>query len=85
MKSDSSLPAGDHMDIGGYLTGELDQEQLRQAQEHLAGCAECRAEVESLQEWENALKAVPEAMLRRRGGGSRRRGRRRRPGGSQHR
>lgn len=57
------MPAGDHVDIGGYLMGELDQEQLRRAEEHLAGCAECRTEVESLQEWKNALEAVPEAML----------------------
>ncbi|MFC3503334.1 anti-sigma factor family protein [Micromonospora krabiensis] len=63
MKSDSLMPAGDHVDIGGYLMGELDQEQLRQAEEHLAGCAECRTEIESLQEWQGALQAVPEAML----------------------
>ncbi|MFC0507068.1 anti-sigma factor [Micromonospora costi] len=63
MKSDSSMPASDHVDIGGYLMGELDQEQIRQVEDHLAGCAECRAEVESLQEWKTALEAVPEAML----------------------
>ncbi|MGW3894041.1 anti-sigma factor family protein [Micromonospora profundi] len=63
MKSDSLMPAGDHVDIGGYLTGELDPEQLRQADEHLADCAECRTEVESLKEWQTALGAVPEAML----------------------
>ncbi|MET7862882.1 anti-sigma factor family protein [Micromonospora taraxaci] len=63
MKSDSSVPAGDHVDIGGYLMGELDQEQLRRVEEHLASCAECRTEVESLQEWKHALEAVPEAML----------------------
>ncbi|MGK5737889.1 zf-HC2 domain-containing protein [Micromonospora sp. URMC 103] len=63
MKSDSSMPASDHVDIGGYLMGTLDEEQVRQVEEHLAGCAECRAEVESLQEWQAALDAVPEAML----------------------
>ncbi|MBY8874516.1 zf-HC2 domain-containing protein [Micromonospora sp. PLK6-60] len=63
MKSDSLTPAGDHVDIGGYLMGELDQEQLRQVEEHLAACAECRTEVESLREWQHALEAVPEAML----------------------
>ncbi|WP_433129562.1 anti-sigma factor family protein [Micromonospora sp. CA-240977] len=63
MKSDSSTPASDHVDIGGYLMGELDQEQVQQVEEHLAGCAECRAEVESLQGWKAALEAVPEAML----------------------
>ncbi|MER7440383.1 anti-sigma factor family protein [Micromonospora avicenniae] len=63
MKSDSSMPAGDHVDIGGYLMGALDEEQVRQVEEHLAGCAECRTEVESLQEWTMALQAVPDAML----------------------
>ncbi|MEU4470090.1 zf-HC2 domain-containing protein [Micromonospora sp. NPDC023888] len=63
MKPDGAMPASDHMDIGGYLLGELDQEQVRQAEEHLASCAECRAEVESLQGWKTALGAVPEAML----------------------
>ncbi|MFY1671595.1 anti-sigma factor family protein [Plantactinospora sp. WMMB334] len=63
MNSDSSTPAGDHVDIGGYLMGELDQERLEQVEQHLADCAECRTEVESLEEWKNALEAVPEAML----------------------
>ncbi|AGZ38763.1 anti-sigma factor family protein [Actinoplanes friuliensis] len=52
-----------HVDLAGYLTKSLDAEQIRQVEEHLAGCAECRAEVESLQEWTMALEAVPEAML----------------------
>ncbi|GID96445.1 anti-sigma factor family protein [Amorphoplanes digitatis] len=52
-----------HEDLAGYLTKSLDAEQLRQFEEHLAGCAECRAEAESLQEWTMALEAVPEAML----------------------
>ncbi|TYB95395.1 anti-sigma factor [Micromonospora sp. WP24] len=63
MKSDSSMPTSDHVDIGGYLMGALDEEQVRQVEEHLAGCAECRTEVESLQEWTMALQAVPDAML----------------------
>lgn len=63
MNSDSSTPTSDHVDIGGYLTGELDREQAQRVEEHLAGCAECRAEVESLREWQAALGAVPEAML----------------------
>ncbi|MEV4199612.1 anti-sigma factor [Micromonospora globbae] len=63
MNSDSSTPTSDHVDIGGYLTGELDREQAQRVEEHLAGCAECRAEVESLREWQTALGAVPEAML----------------------
>ncbi|MET8147287.1 anti-sigma factor family protein [Actinoplanes sp. NPDC049668] len=52
-----------HEDLAGYLTKSLDAEQLRRFEEHLAGCAECRAEAESLQEWTMALEAVPEAML----------------------
>jgi hypothetical protein len=52
-----------HEDLAGYLTKSLDAEQLRQFEEHLADCADCRAEAESLQEWTMALEAVPEAML----------------------
>ena len=54
---------GDHVDIGGYLLDDLTPEERRQAEEHLASCAECRDEVESLREWTQALEAVPEAML----------------------
>jgi anti-sigma factor RsiW len=53
----------DHVDLAGYLTKSLDAEQVRLVEEHLAGCAECRAEVDSLREWTMALEAVPEAML----------------------
>jgi len=52
-----------HVDLAGYLTKSLDAEQMRAVEEHLAACDECRAEVESLQEWTMALEAVPEAML----------------------
>jgi predicted anti-sigma-YlaC factor YlaD len=52
-----------HVDLAGYLTKSLDAEQVRLVEEHLAGCAECRGEVESLREWTMALEAVPEAML----------------------
>jgi hypothetical protein len=52
-----------HVDLAGYLTKSLDAEQVRAVEEHLAGCAECRTEVESLREWTMALEAVPEAML----------------------
>nr|BFE77045.1 hypothetical protein GCM10020092_103460 [Actinoplanes digitatis] len=58
-----SLMKTNHEDLAGYLTKSLDAEQLRQFEEHLVGCAECRAEAESLQEWTMALEAVPEAML----------------------
>lgn len=52
-----------HVDLAGYLTKSLEAEQVQQVEGHLAGCAECRTEVESLQEWTMALEAVPEAML----------------------
>jgi len=57
------MNTNEHADLAGYLTKSLDAEQIRQIEEHLAECAECRAEVESLQEWTMALEAVPEAML----------------------
>jgi RNA polymerase sigma-70 factor (ECF subfamily) len=53
----------DHVDIGGYVLDALSPEEKQQVEEHLAGCAECRAEVDSLSEWAAALEAVPEAML----------------------
>ncbi|GGQ69315.1 anti-sigma factor family protein [Couchioplanes azureus] len=52
-----------HVDLAGYLTKSLDADQIREVDEHLAECDECRAEVESLREWTMALEAVPEAML----------------------
>lgn len=54
---------GDHVDLAGYLVGELTAEQRDEVDQHLAGCAECRAEVESLREWTSALRAVPDEML----------------------
>lgn len=60
---DSMNTADDHVDIGGYLMGTLEPEQAQAVEKHLAGCAECRAEVESLREWQKALEAVPDAML----------------------
>ncbi|MFG1651555.1 zf-HC2 domain-containing protein [Micromonospora sp. NPDC049275] len=63
MTSDSSSPHADQLDIGGYLLGALDPEATRRAEEHLAGCARCRAEVESLRTWADALENVPDVML----------------------
>lgn len=63
MTTDSSSPHADHFDIGGYLLGALDEESTRRAEEHLAGCAQCRAEVESLRTWAGALGGVPDVML----------------------
>ncbi|MGC4855690.1 zf-HC2 domain-containing protein [Micromonospora sp. DT4] len=63
MTSDSSSPRADHFDIGGYLLGALDEEATYRAEEHLAGCAQCRAEIESLRTWAGALENVPDVML----------------------
>lgn len=60
---DSVNSTGDHVDISGYLLQTLSPQERQQADEHLAGCAPCRAEVDSLREWTVALEAVPEAML----------------------
>lgn len=54
---------GEHVDLAGYLMETLTDEQKREVEEHLAGCDECRAEVDSLREWTVALEAVPEAMM----------------------
>ena len=56
-------PTNEHVDIAGYLMEMLTPEQKRLADEHLTGCAECRGEVESMREWADALRAVPEEML----------------------
>jgi hypothetical protein len=56
-------PTNEHVDIAGYLMEMLTPEQKRQADEHLAGCAECRTEVDSMREWADALRDVPEEML----------------------
>ncbi|MEV4348569.1 zf-HC2 domain-containing protein [Actinoplanes sp. NPDC049596] len=56
-------PSGEHVDLAGYLVETLSPEQRREVEEHLAGCAQCRDEVESLRSWQAALGAVPEEML----------------------
>jgi RNA polymerase sigma-70 factor (ECF subfamily) len=61
--SDSVNSTGDHVDISGYLLQTLTPAERQQVEAHLAGCAECRREVDSLREWTAALEAVPEAML----------------------
>jgi hypothetical protein len=61
--SDSLPPTGDHADVAGYLLKTLTLQENLRVEEHLAECAECRAEVDSLREWTTALEAVPEAML----------------------
>jgi hypothetical protein len=59
---DSANSTSDHVDIAGYLMETLSPEEKQRVEEHLAGCAECRSEVESLREWTAALRAVPEPM-----------------------
>jgi len=63
MPSDNVNSTGDHVDISGYLLQVLSPAEAHQVEEHLADCAQCRDEVESLREWTAALEAVPEAML----------------------
>jgi hypothetical protein len=53
-----------HVDIDGYVIGELDPEKVRVVEEHLARCPGCREEVRSLREVQRLLASVPmEAML----------------------
>jgi predicted anti-sigma-YlaC factor YlaD len=59
---DSVNSTSDHVDIAGYLMETLSPEENQRVEGHLAGCAECRGEVESLREWTAALRAVPEPM-----------------------
>lgn len=56
-------PTNEHVDIAGYLMEMLTPEQKQQADEHLASCAECRAEVVSMREWADALREIPDEML----------------------
>ncbi|GAA0486786.1 hypothetical protein Ade02nite_10650 [Paractinoplanes deccanensis] len=56
-------PTNDHVDLAGYLMEMLSPEEKAAADEHLAGCAACRDEIESLREWSEQLGEIPEAML----------------------
>jgi anti-sigma factor RsiW len=56
-------PTNEHVDIAGYLMEMLTPEEKQQADEHLDRCPECRAEVDSMQSWADALREVPEEML----------------------
>jgi anti-sigma factor RsiW len=56
-------PTNEHVDIAGYLMEMLSPEEKQQADEHLSRCRECRAEVDSMREWADALRDVPEEML----------------------
>jgi len=56
-------PTNDHVDMAGYLMEMLTPEEKTRADEHLAGCAECRDEIASLQEWSAAMRDIPDEML----------------------
>jgi anti-sigma factor RsiW len=60
---ESTNPTNDHVDMAGYLMEMLTPEEKRAADEHLAGCAACREEIESLQDWSSALREIPDEML----------------------
>ncbi|WP_433382881.1 anti-sigma factor family protein [Actinoplanes sp. CA-142083] len=60
---ESTNPTNDHVDMAGYLMEMLTPEEKQAADEHLAGCAACREEIESLQEWSSALREIPDEML----------------------
>jgi len=56
-------PTSDHVDIAGYLVDMLTPEERQRADAHIATCAECRDEIESMQQWSSALRDVPDVML----------------------
>jgi anti-sigma factor RsiW len=54
----------DHAALGAYALGGLEPDEVREVDEHLAGCAECRAELVELEEMKEFLGEVPpEAFL----------------------
>jgi anti-sigma factor RsiW len=59
----STPETNDHVDMAGYVMEMLTPEQKQRADEHLARCSACRAEIDSLREWSAALDDVGEAML----------------------
>ncbi|MFC9294274.1 zf-HC2 domain-containing protein [Streptomyces sp. NPDC057011] len=46
--------------LGPYVLGVLDEEEVRRVEEHVSGCVQCREEVATLREMEAALGEVPE-------------------------
>lgn len=60
---ESANPTNDHVDMAGYVMEMLTPEEKQRADEHLAVCADCRGEIDSLREWSAALAEVPEPML----------------------
>ena len=54
----------DHSQLGAYVLGALEPDEVREVDEHLAGCAEGRAELVELEELKDFLGEVPpEAFL----------------------
>jgi hypothetical protein len=54
----------DQASLGAYALGALEPDEVREVDEHLAGCAECRAELAELEEMKEFLGEVPpEAFL----------------------
>ena len=54
----------DHSQLGAYSLGALEPDEVREVDEHLAGCAECRQELAELDEMKEFLGEVPpEAFL----------------------
>jgi anti-sigma factor RsiW len=54
-----SGPEHMHEDVGAYLLGALDEHERVEFERHLAGCAECRDEVERLRP---AVEAMPRSV-----------------------
>jgi anti-sigma-K factor RskA len=54
----------DHSQLGAYVLGALEADEVREVDEHLAGCADCQAELVELEEMKEFLGEVPpEAFL----------------------
>jgi hypothetical protein len=54
----------DRSQLGAYALGALEPDEVREVDEHLAGCAECRQELTELEEMKEFLGEVPpEAFL----------------------
>ncbi len=59
-----SAPEHDRSFLGPYTLGVLDPDEARAVDQHLAGCADCRAELAELNEMRDILGEVPpEAFL----------------------
>jgi anti-sigma factor RsiW len=52
-----------HDQVGPWYDGELDEQDAQRAAEHVAGCAVCRAEVESWRQIDRLLDTDVEAEL----------------------